>query len=295
MGRSTTRKKLNIFNVPTYVINMKERPDRWTRFTQQPAVHTLKNIRHVKGINGKKLKYKKDKRISVGTRLNIFRNYRRSHYEVATLGAVGCSLSHIDAWKKFIQTGSRYCFIMEDDAILTESTLENINKLIPTLPKNWGIWILGCYKPNLVYKEYDAKPWYQVYKFTASHAYLLTREAALRLLADAFPIESHIDHYMGNVSILNDTLLVYHPDMHVEFFQKEKVLNSQSTMVDSNTSQHKPSGCPVCKIPDNLSQLYVNPSISTKEGVRVTSIVRDEQPNTIIKLKTETRKKKYKV
>ena len=270
---------------------MKERPDRWRRFRQQPAIHKLTHIRQSRGINGKKLRYKNDRRISVSTRINIFRNYRRSHREIATLGAVGCSLSHIDVWKKFIKTGSRYCFIMEDDAILTESTLDTVNRLIPTLPQKWGIWLLGCYKPTLVYRKYERNPWMQVYKFTASHAYLLTREAAIKLLADAVPIESHVDHYIGDVSILNDTLIVYHPEVHIEFFQKEKVLNSQSTTVDSNTSQHKPSGCPMCKIPDDPSNMYVNPSMPSKDGVRIDALVRDEQPRQILKLKSKTRRK----
>jgi len=282
---SGTRKKLNIFNVPTYVISMKERPDRWKRFTQQPVVHEMKYLRYSKAVNGKALKYKSDPRISVRTRLNIFRNYRRSHHEIATLGAVGCSLSHIEAWKKFIKSGAKHCMIMEDDAMITESTLKEINRLIPKLPKNWGVWILGCYMPNLIYKEYTMKPWYHVYKFTASHAYLLTREAALKLLKDALPVESHIDHYISDISILNDTLVLYHPDMHIEFFQKEKVLHSPTTTIDSNTSQHKKSGCPVCKIPDDFSQIYKSSSRATLHGMKVGGLMRDEQPTRILTLK----------
>ena len=90
---------------------------------------------------------------------------------------------------------------------------------------------------------------------------------------------------------MNDTLIVYHPEVHIEFFQKEKVLNSQSTTVDSNTSQHKPSGCPMCKIPDDPSNMYVNPSMPSKDGVRIDALVRDEQPRQILKLKSKTRRK----
>ena len=125
MGRGATRRKrrIDIFNVPPYVINLKERKARGRRFTEQPATGLLKRLRPSVGVNGKRLNYIKDRRISVRTRLNIFRNYRRSHYEIATLGAVGCSLSHIEVWKNFLASGSTVALIMEDDAIITESIL----------------------------------------------------------------------------------------------------------------------------------------------------------------------------
>jgi GR25 family glycosyltransferase involved in LPS biosynthesis len=281
MLRATSRKKqFNIFNIPTYVISMKERPERWKRYTEQPVTNKFKHARRSNAINGKKLKYVKDRRISVRTRLNIFRNYRRSHHEIATLGAVGCSLSHIDVWKKFLNTGAKYCFIMEDDCILTDETFTNVNKLIPTLPPMWGVWLLGMYKPNLVFSPMDVKPWNRVYSFTASHAYVITRDAAKTFLQDAFPVESHIDHYISAISVLKDICMVQHPEIHIEFFQ-EKMSHSPTTTVDSNTSQHKKNGCPLCKIPDDWAQIYKSPTRKTHKGMRVRGLVKGQQSRKI--------------
>jgi len=94
MDRGKTRSK-DIHDFPVYVINLKEREDRWKRFKSQPQSATFRNLRRFFAINGKKLDYKRDKRVSLRTKLNITRNYRRSHYEIATLGAVGASLSQI--------------------------------------------------------------------------------------------------------------------------------------------------------------------------------------------------------
>ena len=102
MVRGRTRRKRDIFSLPTYVINLNERKDRWKRFLSQPAVTTFSRLRRFPAVNGKRLNYRKDKRISVHTRLNITRNYRRSHYEIATLGAVGSSMSHVGVWRKFV-------------------------------------------------------------------------------------------------------------------------------------------------------------------------------------------------
>ena len=286
-GKTRRKNKLDIFNVPTYVINMKERPDRWKRFTQQPVINILKRMKKSVAVNGKRLDPINDSRISIRTRLNIFRNYRRSHHEIATLGAVGASLSHINIWKKFIQSGAKHCIILEDDAILTESALKTINDTISTLPARWGIWLLGSYIPNLVYESISIKPWNRVYNFTASHAYLLTRETALTLLNDAIPIESHIDHYISNIAVLKDILIVQHPDVHVEFFKKERVINSHTTTIDSNTSQHKKSGCPVCKIPDDFTQIYMSPTKKNRvgHGMKVRGLIRGSQSKRILTLK----------
>jgi GR25 family glycosyltransferase involved in LPS biosynthesis len=291
MDRAKTRKR-KIFNVPTYVINMKERADRWKRFTQQPVIHKLKHLKQFTAVNGKKLDYMKDRRISVRTRLNIFRNYRRSHHEIATLGAVGASLSHVGVWKKFLASGAKHCLIFEDDAILTESIFDDISRLFPKLPADWGVWVLGYYKANLVYEPYHVKPWNHVYKFTAAHAYLITREAAKKLLADALPIESHVDHYIGDVGMVSKMLVLEHPDINIEYFQKEKVLNSATTTVDSNTSQHKKDGCRVCRVPDDMSQIYKGPLKTMRNGLRVHGLVEDEQDKDILTLKRGATRKK---
>ena len=286
MPVNTTRKKgrLNIFNVSTYVINMPERGDRWERFTDQPVVKEFQKLKKFAGTNGKKLDLIKDKRISLHTKLNIYRNYRRSHHEIATLGAIGASLSHINVWKTFVESGEKYCLVLEDDVILTQTQMDQVNELIPTLPHDWGMWILGFYRPNLITQPLLKKPWHRVYNFTAAHAYLLTRETAKKLLEEPFPVETHIEFYMTGSSILKKFLMVYHPDVHVEFFKKKRVRNSATTTTDSNTSQHKRAGCPSCNYPEDYRQLYLNPTRKTKRGIRVKGLLRQEQGKGILTL-----------
>jgi len=277
--------KADIFKLPAYVINMKERQDRWKRFTDQPAVHMFK-MKRILAVNGKKLNHVHDRRISLKTKLNILRNYRRSHHEIATLGAVGSSLSHIEAWRRFVATGAKQCLIFEDDAIITEDQMKQIDELIPDLPAKWGMWILGYYRPNLILEPLSAKPWNRVYNFTAAHAYLLTRETAKKLLEDPTPIETHIEYYMTGASVIKDFLIVQHPDVHIEFFRKEGPRTR-----DSNTSQHKKSGCPTCNVPDDYSQIYKNYSRKTEDGMKVRGIVNGEQSRRVIrKLRRATRK-----
>ena len=277
MVRGRTRKR-DIFSTPAYVINMKERSDRWKRFLSQPVTSSFKHLHRFNATNGKALNYRRDKRISIRTKLNITRNYRRSHYEIATLGAVGSSLSHIAVWKRFVASGAPVCLVLEDDAILTDSQLRLVNEL--TLPKGWGIWILGCYLPNLIVKPLQ-DGWGRVYNFTAAHAYLLTRAAALKLLEEPHPIETHIEYYMTGTSYLKDIQIVHNDNVHVEFFRNPEGPRT----ADSNTSQHKKSGCPTCNVQDDYKQLYRGFTRRSKRGMKIMGMVEAPQPKKILNFK----------
>ena len=92
-------RKSNLFQV--YCINLKERPDRWDRFIQQPGVLRLKQMydfERFEGINGKLLDIKNDSRVSLRTKRNILYQKRRDHEDLDTPGGVGCYLSHYSCW-----------------------------------------------------------------------------------------------------------------------------------------------------------------------------------------------------
>jgi hypothetical protein len=275
--RGKTRKK-GLFSLPTYIINLKERDDRWDRFTQQPALTGFKHLHRFRAVNGKRLNYKRDKRISIRTKINITRNYRRSHYEIATLGAVGSSLSHIGVWKKFVDSGAAKCLIMEDDAILLEPQLDEINGMTP--PAGWGIWILGCYMPNLIEQPLK-NGWNRVYNFTAAHAYILTRAAALKLLQQPFPIETHIEYYMTGTAFLKEFDIVRNSKINIEFFRKPDGPRTP----ESNTSQHSKNGCPTCNVADDYRRMYKGVTRKTKKGIKVQGIIESPQENVILNFK----------
>jgi len=276
----------NLFKMPTYLINMDERKDRLERFMGQDSVRYMSRLRRLKATNGKAIKnFKKDKRISLRTRYNIFRNYRRSHHEIATLGAVGASLSHIDLWKRFVASGEPYCMVFEDDARVHTDTIHKIHRLWPTLPSSWGIWLIAYFKPTMVIEALPEKPWNRVVSFSAAHAYILKREAAQALLEDALPIEMHIDHYMAMCGIMKDFKLIQHPDINIPFWGFE----AGPRINDSNTSQHKKRGCTVCTVPDDYKQLYRKWTRRGKEGLFVRGLINGQQINKV-RLLRRTRK-----
>ena len=264
---------------------MKERADRWKLFTEQdPAVRALQ-INRINAVNGKKLNWLTDRRISPYTRLNIMRNDRRTHREVASMGAIGCTISHVNAWRRIVSSGVPYAVVMEDDARFTMDQLQTINKVAKALPPSTAIWLLGLFKPNMVREPLPSgSPWSRVFTFTASHAYVITRGAAQKLLEQVFPIDMHVDHYMSTMSTLYDMPMLIHDDVFIPFGGiMEK--GNKARAVESNTSQHTKDGCSACHVPDHLSRFYRRVGPKTRKGRIVHGLIRSEPDKKILTYK----------
>lgn len=276
---------LDIFQAPIYVINMKQRPDRWKLFTEQdPAVRALK-IHRVNAVNGKALNWLTDKRIAPYTRLNIMRNDRRSHREVASMGAIGCTISHANIWRKLVKSGAPYAVVMEDDARFTMNQLQKLNEIAKTVPPSTAIWLLGLFKPNMVREPLPSgSPWSRVFTFTASHAYVITRGAAQKLLEQVFPIDMHVDHYMSTMSTLYDMPMLIHDNVFIPFGGVMEPGN-KARAIESNTSQHTKDGCSGCHVPDHFSRFYRRVGPKTRKGRIVHGLIRREPDTKILTYK----------
>jgi len=284
----------DIKNIPAYVINMNERNDRLKRFMSQEAIHQFKNLKRISATNGKLLDFRKDKRISMSTKLRIYRNYRRSHYEIATLGAIGATISHVSVWKTFVKSGAPVCIVMEDDAVWTPEVIEQINKEYNNIPDKWGLWVLGYFSKTLIIEHIkDSKGWDKVYNFSGAHSYMITRETAIKLLEDVYPIDTHIEFYMTGSSIIKDFLIVENKNVRIDYFRT--FVGPRVSTSDSNTSQHKENGCPSCDIPDDYKQIYKHFTRTKDDKMIVSGVVYGKQDNTILTFKhAVTRKNKHK-
>jgi hypothetical protein len=241
-----------ILTCPTYVINLDRRPDRWQDFLKQTTVSRFTNLERFSAVDGSKLDLFNDDNISLHTRQNISKKFRRSHYEICTPGAIGASYSHISIWKKLLESKSNYVVVFEDDTMITEENLEMIDALIPKLPENqWDLWLLGTHRGGLKAKPLDPlnkKSWWKVSDFTGAHAYILTRRGAEILLEKPFPIETHIEYYITACSHLKDLKIIKHWGLRMNYFQELSLEN------DSDTFDGKKS-CPVCYVPDNFPEV----------------------------------------
>jgi GR25 family glycosyltransferase involved in LPS biosynthesis len=235
---------------PTYVINLDRRPDRWQIFQSQPMLTQFKQLQRFSAVDGKTLSLYDDSRISLHTRHNIHKNYRRSDYEINTAGAIGASFSHITLWENFLKGDSEYLVVFEDDTIVDQKVMRLIDTLIPTLPTNWDMWLLGTHAWGLKTKplvKTDLKGWYSVQNFTGAHGYVLSRQGAKILLENPYPIETHIEYYISGCAEFKGLKLIKHSKLRMTYGSEVDEVADSDTFLNRKT-------CPTCLIPDNYSQ-----------------------------------------
>ena len=254
----------DIRDCPTLVINLDRRDDRWKDFSKQPTLKEFKNLKRFSAIDGSKLNVLTDSRISPHTRQNIARKYRRSDYEINTPGAIGASLSHIGCWRQFLESDSKFLVVFEDDTVVNDIYMEKIDSLIPTLPTEWDMWLLGthawAFKGVPLNKKGDT--WWKVKQFTGAHAYVLSRRGAELLLKEPFPIETHIEYYICACAQLNGLKIIRHSELRMKY-SMELTQSDDSDTFDSFKS------CPVCMIPDSFPSTGIYMSSQTLERVAI--------------------------
>ncbi len=238
-----------IRSCPVYVINLDRRPDRWAQFKQQPTLSYFSNVQRFSAVDGTKLDVKTDPHISLHTRQNILKKFRRSDYEINTMGAIGASLSHIGIWKAFLDSDASHIVVFEDDTLVTAKDLQMIEALLPTQPAGWDMWLLGCHGWRFkgVPILSGTKGWQTVREFTGAHAYVLSRRGAEILTADPFPIETHIEYYITGCSLFKGLKIVKHSALRIQYAAE---LTEED---DSDTFDNRKS-CPTCTVPDPMTE-----------------------------------------
>uniref|UniRef100_A0A6C0AP78 Glycosyl transferase family 25 domain-containing protein n=1 Tax=viral metagenome TaxID=1070528 RepID=A0A6C0AP78_9ZZZZ len=222
-----------------YYINLDNRPDRRKMFEGQLALAAMPPVERISAIHGLSVDIKKDKRVGMNARVQVVTEYRRSHYEIHSRGAIGASLSHLKVWQAFLKSGAKYALIMEDDAQLPPTFAMMVRDCAKDLPLKWDTWILGwSHTPVDTGKE--ASPFKRILHFIGAHCYIITRKAAQAFVDEALPIETHVEHFMNNVAFLRGLVIVR--DIRLHLPQVDRVLNISDV--------RKPEGCPTCLIDD---------------------------------------------
>ena len=223
-----------------YYINLDQRKDRKDQFEAQEALATMPPVERVPGIHGLSVDIKKDKRVGVNTRVQVITEYRRSHYEIHSRGAIGASLSHLKVWKTFLNSKAKYALVLEDDVKLPPTFSMMVRDCAKDLPANWDIWILGWNHTPVDTGKNGQSPFRRILHFVGAHCYIITRHAAKALVDEVFPIETHVEHFMNNVAFLKGLSIVRDVRLHLP--QMDRVLNISDV--------RKPEGCPACHLDD---------------------------------------------
>jgi len=199
--------------IKSYVINLKKRPNRLDFFHNHYKLDIPYEV--FEAIDGNDINVYNllnDMIISnlgyqsiLNTNNNIPRTY---HYELGSLGAIGCALSHISLYKKIVEENSpdTAYLIFEDDALVNTLKLEDINYLIEALPNDWHLYQIGAGKfidYTRVFTSPIENPWlYKLNSFHGLHAYVINLNGAKWLLDSGklFPINQQFDCQLSELT-----------------------------------------------------------------------------------------------
>jgi len=243
-------------SIHMYCINLKQRGDRWKRFSEQPELKELMkhySFERFEAINGSSIDILHDERISLRTKRNIKEHIRRDHEELDSAGGVGCYLSHTTVWKKFLERPEPYAIVFEDDANIPIGFLESLHKgmrEVTLLPQTPDIWYFAL--PAAWYFEYKGKrdpslemngPW--IRKTCSSFTgYMISKRGAEKLLETAFPIDMHVDLYSCLAGDIGTIFTVANRNVIVKPY----------ALKEADTDIQVASDCKICNVPTQMSK-----------------------------------------
>lgn len=239
----------SIDSIPTFCITLDRRLDRWKRFQDQPGIQGL-NVKRFLGVDGKKIDYMNDSRITLLTKRNIDTGSRRSQEELDSVGGVGCALSHIAIWQWMVDHNQEVCLIFEDDAVVPPDFVERANACLSKSnvmknSKEWDVWTLSQIVEDQteIPEEPAASGFVKVDAFVLFHGYVITRTAAERFLKDVYPIHCHIDFWVS--------IYCFYHKMQIVSCKKLKLLQSGSP-----TDIQNKKGCAICEVPADFYKTH---------------------------------------
>jgi glycosyl transferase family 25 len=196
-----------IQNIPSYVVNLDQNKDKWFK-TKEMLNEIGINPERFPAVYGKKLD---NSFINDITNPSVYYTltYDRSLDEqIPSLGAIGCYLSHIKLWQKLINSEDNTMLIFEDDIELNFSKLNEINLFLQNVTStqpDWDFIFLGYTKPLMFSNDLCNKNICQIKDITfCTHAYIINKKGAKKLLDKAFPIVHQIDSFISFMSARGD-------------------------------------------------------------------------------------------
>ena len=114
-------------------------------------------------------------------------------------GEIGCTVSHIDVWRRFLDTDFKTALVLEEDF----KSAKKIGNLLDTIPAdyNWDLLYLGRNKVKDDIAEVGDSFVVPGYSYT-SHAYAITKEGAHKLFygklqQDIIPLDEYLPAKYG--------------------------------------------------------------------------------------------------
>lgn len=235
------------------VINLDRCVDRWEKIQQWNHGFVDFN-RHSAFDASKDFDYLNSDKISLRTKLLIKGRVKRSYYDIDSVAAIGCSLSHYTILKNFYDNKALgdYLLTFEDDLNLDrfkeekKTYAEELQEEFNLLPKDnsWDLWILGKHERVKGFAMgQDQVPWLEekitkvevssaltnplsfgidkdneykdVRSFLGAQAIIYKRESIPKILDAFFPIDLHYDSFLAFLAQKGDIRIIHKPSFNI--------------------------------------------------------------------------------
>lgn len=224
---------IKLKNIPTFVINLDGKQNRYQR-TRDIFKQDLPLIQRKPAVNGRSLN---DDTIRKAL---SFRTYYQRKQPISVLnmklirspGEIGCWLSHIEIWQKMVEESIPMAIVFEDDVIKGKQydpiRLQNaINEALQNHPQ-LTMLVLGTSPTKKVRYHKLESGLHQLLGFSGTWAYLITLEGASKLLEKSLPLEVPIDVFLGQLTEVDNLMILRHPDTRKSF---KVLMNDTSTTI----------------------------------------------------------------
>lgn len=169
----------DLLSAPVFLVNLDRSPDRFAKATARIRAAGFSDVRRWSAADGQDAGAMQERWKALP---NGPPRFDPAHPEfLASTGAQGCALSHLELWSYIASSGIPYAVILEDDIAFHPRWAELGPIYLAETPADWDMLYLGG-QPN---QEYDwrhariASP-----SLYCTHAYAITAAGAARMLAE---------------------------------------------------------------------------------------------------------------
>lgn len=183
----------NFHDIPVYYISFEKNID----LEEDLRKASFTNVKMFNAIKGKELdtyELFKNNKITLRS-YNDLMSGRKERFGISSLGAIGCSLSHYNLWKKCIEDNLDYMIILENDVFIEKDklTLKDIEFIKNAIVKDKGIFVSPSI--NLTYEN-------GIHEFNGTHFYIVSKSACQEMIKYMFPIDVQLDYYISSLKTL---------------------------------------------------------------------------------------------
>ena len=198
-------------NIKAFVICLEKKRKERCDVNFDSYKKVFNDVSKFTAVDANKIDINNNKIVHPFTQLTIQNKLSDDLFFIQGKGTIGCSLSHIELWKKCIELNEPI-IIIEDDVKFTDKINREIIKGLENLPEDTdfaSLMYIPIFNP-VQYKKYN-KNWNKIMgpKFAGLQIYYITPRGASILLKNSLPITTHADQWVGIKANLHEDFKAY--------------------------------------------------------------------------------------